>query len=169
MADFGSLLAPQDTQTMQPQGGTNFYTGMMAQPASNLEVAQQLLRLNPQERALYQMHLDNLHGPGGVDNPPDEQNPQGSRSTLYQAVQERGGKFYNIPTVWNGKREVEPYTKPDGTVMDVPNKTALANVEKIGWDKFPSYSDPDQADARYDAMHRFIDGDTSRYMAARNR
>lgn len=154
---------------MLPQGGSNFYTGMTTQSASSLEAASQLLQLSPQERALYQMHLDNLHGPGGVDNPPDEQHPQGSRSSLYQAVQERDGKFYNIPTVWNGKREVEPYTKPDGTVMDVPNKTALANVAKIGWDKFPSYSDPDQADARYDAMHQFMDRDTAQFLAARKR
>ena len=167
MADFSSLLAPQDPQTTAPQAGSNFYTGMMAQPASNMAAASQLLQLNPQEQALYQRHLDNLHGSGGVDNPPDAQHPQGSRSTLYQAVHERDGKFYNIPTVWNGKRETQPYTKPDGTVMDVPNATALANVGKAGWDKFPSYSTPDEADARYEAMHQFMDGDTSQFLAAR--
>jgi hypothetical protein len=36
---------------------------------SNLEAADKTLNLTPQERALYQRHLTNLSGPGGVDNP----------------------------------------------------------------------------------------------------
>jgi muramidase (phage lysozyme) len=128
----------------------------------NLRAADAAMSLTPQERALYQRHLTNLTGPGGVDN------PDGSRSTVYVAVQEHDGKFYNIPTVWNGKREVEPYTRPDGTVMDVPNKTTLDNVEKEGWDKFPSYPTPDAADARYGQMHAYLDKDTTTYMASKN-
>lgn len=140
-----------------------FGTAAPAAPASsNYDAANAALNMTPQEQALYQMHLGNLNGPGGVDN------PDGSRSTLYQSVQEHNGKFYNVPTVWNGKREVEKYTRPDGTVMDVPNKTALANVEKMGWDKFPSYATPDQADARYDAMHKFMEADTAAALARRN-
>lgn len=103
------------------------------------------------------MHLQNLNGPGGVDN------PDGSRSTLYQAVQEHDGKFYNVPTVWNGKREVEPYKLKNGKVMDVPNKIALENIEKAGWNSFPSYSTPEEADARYNKMHQYIDKDTTAY------
>jgi hypothetical protein len=162
MADFSTLL------TQQPNT-TDFYAATTGQPQfqSNLLAAANMLKLNPQERGLYQRHIDNLMGSGGVDNPPDAQNPEGSRSTLYQAVQERNGKFYNIPTVWNGKREVEPYTKPDGTVMDVPNKTALQNVEHAGWDNFPSYATPDEAEQRYQLMHSFMDADTQRYLKAR--
>lgn len=127
----------------------------------NFKDADDKLDLTPEERSLYKRHLDNLNGPGGVDN------PDGSRSSLYQAVQEHNGKFYNIPTVWNGKREVEPYTKQDGTLIDVPNATALANVEKEGWNKFPSYSTPDEADERYDKMHQFMEKDTADYMKSK--
>jgi delta 1-pyrroline-5-carboxylate dehydrogenase len=44
----------------------------------------------PQERSLYQRHLTNLTGPGGVDN------PDGSRSTLFQATVDHDGKTYAI-------------------------------------------------------------------------
>lgn len=167
MVDFSQAVLGQQPM----QGGANFYQGTVPNPPpqfqSNMPAAQQALNLNPQEAALYQRHLDNLLGPGGVDNPPDAANPQGSRSTLYQAVQEHDGKFYSVPTVWDGKRETEPYKRADGTMMDVPNATALAKIEKAGWSNFPSYATPDEADARYEAMHKFIDQDTSQYMAAR--
>lgn len=162
MADFTSLVGGQEPV----QNGVPFTSLAPAPPqfqSSALPVATSTLKLTPQELALYQMHLQNLTGPGGVDN------PDGSRSTLYQAVQEHNGKFYNVPTVWNGKREVEPYKRDDGTVMDVPNSAALANVEKVGWDKFPSYATPDEADARYDAMHKFMEQDTSQYLGSRRR
>lgn len=158
-------------QPATTQGGANFYAATVPNPPpqfqSNLPAAQQALDLTPEEVSLYQRHLSNLTGPGGVDNPPDAANPQGSRSTLYQAVQEHNGKFYSVPTVWDGKRETEPYTRKDGTVMDVPNATALANIEKAGWENFPAYPTPDEADARYEAMHQFIDKDTSQYLSAR--
>jgi hypothetical protein len=158
-----SLLERIPQTLLPPDMRTN------SEEEKNLRSADEELHLTPQEKFLYRMHLHNLNGPGGVDNPPDAQNPQGSRSTLYQAVQEHNGKFYNIPTVWNGKREVEPYTKPDGTVMDVPNKTALANVEKIGWDKFPSYATADEAEARYEKMHKFLDKDTAEYFGKKKK
>jgi hypothetical protein len=124
----------------------------------NFKQAIKDLDLNRQERTLYQRHLFNLWGPGGVNN------PDGSRSTLYQAVQEHNGKYYNIPTVWNGKREVEKWTRPsDGKVFDVPNKKALANVEKEGWDKFPAYDDPNTADKRYEQMHNYMEKDTGAF------
>src|SRR4051812_4169706 len=88
--------------------------------SNNSALASQELNLSPEEQALYSRHLTNLRGPGGVDN------SDGSRSTLYQAVQEHNGKFYSVPTVWDGRREVEPYTRQDGSTMDVPNPTALA-------------------------------------------
>jgi hypothetical protein len=124
----------------------------------NFARAMKDLGLSPQEQALYRRHLGNLWGPGGVDN------PDGSRSTLYQAVQEHNGKFYNIPTVWDGKIETEKWTKPEtGQVFDVPNATALANVEKAGWDNFPAYADPDAADERYGKMHDYMEKDTNSY------
>lgn len=134
-----------------------------APTSPNYEQANKDLQLNPQEQALYQRHLTNLTGSGGVDN------PDGSRSTLYQSVQEHNGKYYNIPTVWSGSRETQPYVTPDGRVMDVPNQTALDNVEKEGWEKFPSYSTPDEADARYNQMHGYMEQDTSDYFASKKR
>jgi hypothetical protein len=63
----------------------------------NRNDAQVDLNMTPQERALYDRHLGNLYGSGGVDN------PNGSRSTLYQANVDIDGKSYNIPTVYDGK------------------------------------------------------------------
>lgn len=121
--------------------------------------ANEALNLNQQEGDLYKRHLFNLYGSGGVDN------PDGSRSSLYQAVQEHEGKYYNIPTVWDGKIETEKWTRPsDNKEFDVPNATALGNVDKEGWDKFPSYATPQEADARYDQMHQFMELDTQAYM-----
>lgn len=124
--------------------------------------ADEALGMNKQEADLYKRHLFNLYGSGGVDN------PDGSRSSLYQAVQEHDGKFYNIPTVWNGKIETEPWTRPsDGKTFDVPNATALKNVQNEGWDSFPSYPTANEADERYDQMHGFMERDTADYMKLR--
>ena len=128
------------------------------QNSGNYVAANTALNLNPQEQALYQRHLSNLYGSGGVNN------PDGSRSSLYQSVQEHDGKYYNVPTVWNGKRETQPYTNPTtGETMDVPNDTAIQNVEKAGWNTFPSYQTPEAADQRYDQMHEFMNRDTQDY------
>jgi hypothetical protein len=130
----------------------------------HLKEADEALGLNKQEADLYKRHLFNLYGSGGVDN------ADGSRSSLYQAVEEHGGKFYNIPTIWNGRRETEKWTRPsDGKTFDIPNATALQNVEKEGWDTFPSYSTPEAADARYDQMHGFMELDTQDYLKSRSR
>lgn len=154
MADFSSLSAPDPAPDFAQQLAP-------APLASNLDAAHQALDLNPEERSLYERHLRNLVGPGGVDH------PDGSRSTLYQSVEQHNGRFYNVPTVWDGKIEAQPYKTARGDVMDVPNATALANIEKYGWDKFPSYATPEEADARYEAMHQFMDRDTSQFLAAR--
>lgn len=121
--------------------------------------ANEALGFTRQEGDLYKRHLFNLYGSGGVDN------PNGSRSSLYQSVQEHEGQYYNIPTVWNGKIETEKWERPtDKKVFDVPNATALENVEKEGWNTFPSYATPTEADERYDQMHQFMELDTKSYM-----
>jgi hypothetical protein len=111
----------------------------------NLAQARQKLNLNPQEVALYQMHLSNLYGRGGVDN------PDGTRSSLFQTSVEIDGKTYNIPTVWDGKI--------------LPPEQAIARAQEYGFDKFPSYSNPEQAQSRYDAMHDYMEKDTKAYQA----
>jgi hypothetical protein len=177
----GAQAAPQQAAPVVPMGypvpaRSNFATmPFLQQPDSqfpppvsgNSIAAARDLNLSPQEQALYARHLTNLGGPGGVTNPPDAQNPQGSRSTLYAGVEPHDGKFYNVPTVWDGKREVQPYTRTDGSTLDVANPTALANVAKAGWDTFPSYATPNEADARYQAMHDYMEKDTADYLKGR--
>jgi hypothetical protein len=111
-----------------------------ASASPNLQAADKAMKLNPQEKALYQRHLDNLNGPGAVHN------KDGSVSTLYQAVvQGPDERFYNIPTVWDGK------------ILDT--NAAIDRVKKEGWDKFPSYNSIRQAQGRYDEMHKYMNRD----------
>ena len=104
---------------------------------SNLEAADKELKLTPQEKALYERHLKNLSS-GGVPN-------NGKTSTLFQTTVEIDGKVYNIPTVWDGK-----ILTPD---------QAIERATQEGLDKFPAYSSEDEAEKRYQAMHRFIEMD----------
>ena len=110
----------------------------------NLSAADKEMKLSQQEKALYKRHLTNLVGSGGVDN------PDGSRSTLFQMSVGLGDKVYNIPTVWNGKI--------------LPLDAALSLAKKEGIDKFPSYSSQEEAESRYEQMHIFMKKDTSKYL-----
>jgi hypothetical protein len=121
--------------------------------AGHLEEADKELKLTPQEKNLYSTHLKNLNGPGGVDNPPDKDNPKGSRSTLFVSTFEVDGKTYAVPTVWDGKKHT-----PD---------EALARAKKDGLDKYPSYASQEEAKKRYDDMHGFMEKDTSDYYASK--
>jgi hypothetical protein len=132
---------------------------------THLPQAEAAMNLSPQEQQLYMRHITNLYGPGGVDNPPTPDEPQGSRSTLYQTVEPHDGKYYNVPTVWDGQIQTQRYQRPrDGQQFDIANQTALNNIAKTGWDKFPSYSSGEEADARYMKMHDYLDSDTADYM-----
>lgn len=106
---------------------------------SNYRAAKEQLQLNEQESALYQRHLGNVAGPGGVNN------PDGSRSTLYQMTAESDGKFYNVPTVWDGKI--------------LPPDEAMKRARAQGLDQFPSYPTEAEAESRYQAMHGFMEKD----------
>lgn len=136
-------------------GLLDFVQSLMAPAArpynqmGNMADANAALNLTPQERALYQRHLTNLWGTGGVDN------ADGSRSSLYQAnVTGPDGRSYNIPTVYNGAIITDP-------------KEMKARAAAQGWNTFPSYATPDQAEARYQAMHEFMDKDTGAYFDVR--
>lgn len=123
-----SLRGPQNPQTMA------FY-----------RQAFQDMGLTPQESYLYQHHLDNLIGEGKVIQ------PNGDISTMLQVVVTGpDGKFYNIPTVWDGK-----ILEPDA---------AQKQAAKIGWDKWPAYPTPEAADARYENMHRYLERDTAAWI-----
>jgi len=104
--------------------------------------------LTPQERFLYQHHLDNLSTAGrggGVIH------PNGDISTVYQAVVAGPkGRFYNIPTVWHG------------TI--VPVRTAMDFADRVGMENWPSYPTPELADQRYMQMHDFMARDVDKYL-----
>jgi hypothetical protein len=103
----------------------------------------------PQEQNLVEHHLDNLYGSGKVIS------PAGDVSTVLQAVTTKppnGSRYYNIPTVWDGKAL---------TVDEASERAA-----KAGWDKWPSYATPEQADLRYEWMHGLMEKDTGRYLEA---
>lgn len=113
----------------------------------NYHAAHAELDMTPEEQALYMRHLGNVTGPGGVDH------PDGGRSTLYQMSTQIGDRVYNIPTVWDGKI--------------VPPEQALKLAFMEGINKFPSYASIDDAEARYMAMHRFMDMDIARAKGAK--
>lgn len=132
------------------QAGAQAARNLIGRPVaidSSVGSASTDLGLTPQEQGLYQRHLTNLTGSGGVDN------PNGSRSTLYQAVVEHEGKFYNIPTVWDGK------------ILNTDQ--AVGRVRGEGWDKFPSYGSAEDAEARYTKMHGYMERDTEQFLNAR--
>lgn len=113
----------------------------------NLDAAQSALGLTPQEYALYARHLANLWGTGGVDN------PDGSRSSLYQVGFDQGGRQYNVPSVYDGQ-----IILPDA---------AIARARQSGLEQFPSYPNADAAETRYGQMHGYMDKDTGAYMDVR--
>lgn len=95
------------------------------------------LGLTPQELYLYEHHVGNIKGKSVVNN------ANGSTSTLYaMTVEGPGGRTYTLPTVWDGKI--------------LPARQAIQRAAKQGWDKWPSYASPDEAEARYSAMHDFL-------------
>ncbi len=118
-------------------------------PQNNYQAAVKELGLNPQEQALYQRHLTNLYGSGGVDN------PNGSRSTLYQMSAGVGNKVYNMPTVYEGKI--------------LPPDEAFNRAMQEGINQFPSYDTQDEAEQRYQKMHNYMERDTAQYLAGRQR
>jgi hypothetical protein len=109
-------------------------------PQDNFNDAVTTLDLTPQEQFLYQHGLNNLNNGTWV------QQPTGEVSTILQtSVEGPDGKTYNIPTVWDGK------------VLSVDQ--AMARAAAVGWDKWPSYDNPDAAEKRYQSMHTFMDRD----------
>jgi hypothetical protein len=154
----GAVMSDESPDPVRP--GAQYASNEPAQPQSalpqamsgsqspatgereNLQAADQEMRLTPQEKFLYEMHLKNLTGSGGVDN------PNGTRSSLFQTTVESEGKVYNLPTVWDGKihEENEAWDHWKGQI-----------------DKFPSYPTEEEAQARYDKMHEFMERDTKKY------
>lgn len=141
---LASPLDPAASSVMAPPAKTQQQVDQ-----TYFQQANAALKLSPQEQQLYQMHLDNLYGSGGVDN------PDGSRSTLYQTTVEMDGRTYVIPTVWSGKI--------------VPPEQAAQLAQQYGMDKFPAYSSQQEAEARYQQMHGYMERDTADYLKQRKR
>lgn len=116
--------------------------------AGNYEAANKALQMTPEEQAMYQRHLTNLWGNGGVNN------PDGSRSTLYQVgFTGPDNRQYNVPSVYDGQ-----IISPDA---------AIARAKQDGLAQFPSYPTPEAAEERYGQMHGYMDKDTGDYMDVR--
>lgn len=129
------------------QAAENLYNGRFgnAQDVSEysspaMASATRDLNLSPQEQALYQTHLRNL-ATAPVNN------KDGSTSTLKQISFEAGGRTYNAPTIWDGKEHQA--------------KEAIDHARKIGFDNFPSYGSPQEAEARYSKMHAYMEKDSA--------
>jgi hypothetical protein len=145
-----SALAADPTQAspLAPQNAPPAPAQQTAAPAydmTNYNAAMSQMQLNPQEQQLYQMHLSNLYGTGGVNN------PDGSRSSLYQITANFDGQTYVIPTVWSGQI--------------LPPDQAIQMAKQYGLDKFPSYGSDQEAEARYQQMHGYMEKDTQTWKA----
>jgi hypothetical protein len=113
------------------------------EPSARIADVEKQLKLSQQERSLYSRHLENMTGAGGVNN------PNGSRSTVSAIYANLNGKAYVLPTVYDGKKLSE--------------NDAIAKAKKVGLDKFPSYANEKEADARYRKMYSFMEKDAESY------
>jgi hypothetical protein len=100
------------------------------------------MKLTPQEQFLYQWHVNNVTEQNGGKS---FKQPDGSTSTVLQMIEPVNGKWYSIPSVWDGK----PHTEDQ----------AYDHAAAIGWDKFPSYATEQEGQARYDQMHAYMERD----------
>lgn len=136
-------------QSAQPAFGAALDPAMhRLQPgprANHMGEADASLGLTGQEKFLYNTHLQNLNGTGKIVH------PDGAISSLLQMSFEQNGRFYNIPTVVGGQQ-----LAPD---------EAIKAAERVGLDKFPSYSSEEEAEARYEAMHEYLGRDTADFIA----
>lgn len=113
--------------------------------ANHMAEADAEMSLTPQEKFLYNTHLQNLNGTGKIVH------PDGSISSLLQmSFQAEDGKIYNIPTVVGGKQ--------------LPPNEAIKAAMQVGLDKFPSYSSENEAEARYNQLHDFLGRDTGDFI-----
>ena len=121
----------------------------MEQRNVNLNSAIDTLKLNEQEQNYYKRHLYNLYSPGGVEHPPSERFSQGARSTLLSAPVGFDDRYTLIPGVWGGQ------------ILSLQD--SINNAKKEGLDKFPAYNNLEEAEARYNTLHHYMEKDTKRY------
>jgi hypothetical protein len=136
-----NALAPPDVGSLAALGHVE------AGPRANyMAEADAAMNLTPEEKYLYQTHLQNLYGTGKVVH------PDGSISSLLQmSFEGPGGKTYSIPTVWGGQA-LAP--------ADAIRRAELTG----GLDRFPSYASGDEAEARYQQLHDYLGRDTADFI-----
>lgn len=108
------------------------------------EAEQALGGLSPEERALYARHLYNLYSGEGV------RHDNGDVSTLYATTVERDGRTYIVPTVSGGR------------IGDADE--AIDAAVRSGMRDLPHYPSEEEAQARYMAMHAFMDRDVGDFI-----
>jgi hypothetical protein len=91
-----------------------------------------------QERHLVEHHQQMMTSGKAVHN------ADGSTSTVLQRVVEHDGKFYSIPSVYDGK-----IVRGEENVIKAALEEGKAHGSADGWSYWPSYDTPDQADNRY--------------------
>lgn len=92
----------------------------------------------PQEQYLYQHHLNEFRR-GGVPH------ASGDISTVYSTGQTIDGRYYILPSVW------------DGQILN--EDQASERARKAGLQNFPSYASPDEGEARYQQLHTLMEQD----------
>lgn len=96
------------------------------------------------EGALIEYHRDNLRNGTYLDK-------GGDISTVYiTGIDGPGGKTYNVPGYWDGKLHTDPKEIGD-------------HAAELGWDKWPSYATPQQADAAAKRVHKIVEDDTTKF------
>lgn len=108
-------------------------------------MASRELQLTPQEQYAYRHHLSNL-GLGGVPH------ANGSLSSFLDTTVGFGDRTYVLPTVWDNQI--------------VPVHEAIRRARESGLDNWPSYPSVEAANARYNAMHDYMQRDTDRVLNA---
>ena len=98
------------------------------------------LNLTPQEQHVYNHHRQNFNN-GGVPH------PDGSISTFLNFTTDAGtNRQYILPQVW------------DNQILD--QRAATARAVKEGLDKWPSYPTWQEAEKRYQQIHKYMERDT---------
>jgi hypothetical protein len=93
---------------------------------------------SPQERYLYNHHLNNFRQ-GGV------RHDDGSISTYLGIGVDLNGRYYMLPTVWDNQ-----IVEPEEGI-----RRAIAG----GLDKFPSYRNEEEGERRYQELHDLMERD----------
>jgi len=147
LSQSGQRTVPPDTGLL----GTPLAHAEAGPRANYMAEADAAMNLTPEEKYLYQTHLQNLYGTGKVVH------PDGSISSLLQmSFEGPGGKTYSIPTVWGGQA-LQP-------------REAIGMAERTGGlDRFPSYATSDEAEARYQQLHDYLGRDTQEFIARSGR